>query len=307
MAPQRPAGPDGVLLLDKPAGWTSHDVVARARRWCGTRKIGHAGTLDPMATGLLILGIGKGTRLLTWLTAADKGYSATVRLGSGTPSDDADSEPDRFADAAELQAVDEQRVDAALEALRGDIEQVPSTVSAIKIDGVRAYARARAGEAVDIPARRVTVSRLERGPLRRAADGQIDFELQVDCSSGTYIRAIARDLGAVLGVHGHLRRLRRDRIGGFRVEQALAVPGRDEEPSPPALIPLAEAAAATMPVRELTADEARALGYGQRVTASGVPGPVAAVLPCQGGRELVAVLEDQAGKAKPAVVFAPAS
>ncbi|WP_068402637.1 tRNA pseudouridine(55) synthase TruB, partial [Kribbia dieselivorans] len=214
------AAPDGLLLVDKPAGWTSHDVVAKARRLCRTRKVGHAGTLDPMATGVLILGVGRATKLLTFLVGADKAYTATVRLGQATITDDAEGEvigaPERSA-----AGLSRDEIVAAARPLTGDIDQVPSAVSAIKIDGKRAYHRVRSGEDVDLPARPVTVARFDVGELRpvELPDGQrvLDCDIEVEVSSGTYVRALARDLGAALGVGGHLTALRRTRVGGFRI------------------------------------------------------------------------------------------
>jgi tRNA pseudouridine55 synthase len=200
----------GLLVVDKPAGMTSHDVVARVRRLAATRKVGHAGTLDPMATGVLLLGIGRATRLLGHLALAEKTYDATVRLGLATTTDDAEGEPLERVSAEE---VDEERVRAALGDMVGDIEQVPSSVSAVKVAGRRGYERVRAGEAVELAPRSVTIHDLRVHALRRG-DGWLDVDVTVRCSSGTYVRAIARDLGAVTGVGGHLTSLRRLAIGG---------------------------------------------------------------------------------------------
>jgi tRNA pseudouridine55 synthase len=207
---------DGLLVVDKPAGWTSHDVVARCRRLAGTRKVGHAGTLDPMATGVLVLGIGRATRLLGHLALSTKGYRATIRLGRATVTDDADG--DTLADVDASRLSDEQVV-AALRSFRGDIDQVPSSVSAVKIRGERAYKRVRSGERVDIPARRVHISALSLLSLERTGPF-VDAAVDVECSSGTYIRALARDLGDVLAVGGHLTRLRRVRVGPFTAGDA---------------------------------------------------------------------------------------
>ncbi|HWT32259.1 MAG TPA: tRNA pseudouridine(55) synthase TruB, partial [Microbacterium sp.] len=217
-------GPTGILLVDKPGGMTSHDVVARSRRALNTKKIGHAGTLDPMATGLLILGVGPATRLLTYLVGLGKTYEATIRLGVATDSDDADGRITATADAAHVTGA---QIDAGVVQLTGPISQVPSTVSAIKVDGRRAYDLARAGEDVQLKARDVVVSRFEV-LARRPGDGVIDLDVVVDCSSGTYIRALARDLGAGLGVGGHLTALRRTRIGPFAVAEARPVPDAAE-------------------------------------------------------------------------------
>ena len=212
--------PEGLLIVDKPAGWTSHDVVARARRLCGTRRVGHAGTLDPMATGVLVLGVERATKLLTFLVGCDKTYTATIRLGQDTVTDDAEGEVTATADAS---GVTDDAVDKAVAALTGEIDQVPSAVSAIKINGQRSYARVRAGEDVAIPARRVTVSRFEILDQRtRAVEGQQvwDLDVVVDVSSGTYIRALARDLGNALGVGGHLTALRRTQVGPYTLDHA---------------------------------------------------------------------------------------
>ena len=298
---------DGLLVVDKPAGWTSHDVVGRARRLCGTRRVGHAGTLDPMATGVLVLGVNRATRLLTFLVGCDKTYTATIRLGQSTITDDAEGEV-TASTAADGVTADALR--GAVLALTGDIEQVPSSVSAIKIKGERSYARVRAGEDVELAARPVTVSRFDILATRRAeVDGVpvLDVDAEVEVSSGTYVRALARDLGAALGVGGHLTALRRTRVGSFSLEQAHTLPEleaaveRGELP----LLPIAEAARGGFTARELTEAEARAVGYGQRV-ASAQPGrsvPVAAFAP---DGTLMAMLDESGTKARALVVFAPA-
>jgi tRNA pseudouridine55 synthase len=216
--PSRPTS--GLALLDKPAGWTSHQVVGRVRRVAGTRKVGHAGTLDPMATGLLIIGVEKATRLLGYLALSDKAYEATIRLGVSTITDDADGE---VATAVGAVGVDEAEVEAALGELRGEIFQVPVAVSAIKVNGVRSYRRVWAGESVELSARPVTISRFDLSGLReREVDGVacVDLKVVVECSTGTYVRALARDLGAALGVGGHLTTLRRTRVGAFTLGAA---------------------------------------------------------------------------------------
>ena len=311
--PRRPTAADGVLVVDKPAGWTSHDVVARVRRLASTRKVGHAGTLDPMATGVLVIGIGRATRLLTYVTGVDKDYAATVRLGVATTTDDAEGEVVARADATD---VTRDALDAAVAALTGDISQVPSAVSAIKVDGQRAYARVRAGEDVELAARPVHVARFAvldvRPGVQDAADGApatavLDVDVEVTCSSGTYVRALARDLGTALGVGGHLTALRRTRVGGFGLDRArtldeLAALPQDEAVD--VLLP-ADAARAVLPARDLTEPEARALSYGQGVDAVDEgSGPVAAVSP---DGTLVAVVERRGDRLRPAVVFAPAS
>jgi tRNA pseudouridine55 synthase len=210
----------GLALIDKPAGWTSHKVVGRVRRLAGTRKVGHAGTLDPMATGLLIIGVEKATRILGYLALSDKAYEATIRLGISTISDDAEGEVVTAVGAAGLA---EAEIEAVMAKLRGDILQVPAAVSAIKINGVRSYRRVRAGEAVKLSARPVTIRRfdvLDRQELEVDGVGCIDLGVVVECSSGTYVRAMARDLGAALGVGGHLTTLRRTRVGASTLDEA---------------------------------------------------------------------------------------
>lgn len=270
------AVPSGILLVDKPGGMTSHDVVARTRRAFGTRKVGHAGTLDPMATGLLVVGVEAATRLLTFVVGADKTYLATIRLGATTTTDDAEGEITATASAEALAAVDEERIAAGVAALTGEISQVPSAVSAIKVDGRRAYDRVRAGEEVELAAREVVVSRFVVEDIRRE-DAAIDVDVVVDCSSGTYIRALARDLGADLGVGGHLTRLRRTRVGPFEVSAAVpldalshgADAGADADATPPAahasLLTPAEAASRILPRLDMTASEAVDLRHGKRL------------------------------------------
>jgi tRNA pseudouridine55 synthase len=218
----------GLAVIDKPAGWTSHQVVARVRRLVGTRKVGHAGTLDPMATGVLIIGIGKATRLLGYLTLSDKAYSATIRLGIATVTDDAQGEVVTAAGAAGMTDAD---IEAAMARLRGGILQVPSAMSAIKVDGVRSYARVRAGDPVDLPARPVQVDRFTPVASRASEVGGVrvlDLDVEVECSTGTYVRALARDLGAALGVGGHLTALRRTRVGSFWIDEAQTIDGAEQ-------------------------------------------------------------------------------
>ena len=294
-------GRSGILLIDKPAGITSHDVVARTRKHAGTRKVGHAGTLDPMATGLLMLGINSSTRLLTFLVGLDKEYFATIRLGSATNTDDADGEPIEVAEPGRVEALTAAAVSAALVALTGAIRQVPSSVSAIRVDGKRAHTLVRDGEIVELAARSVTVSALEVFGSRREA-GFYDLDVRVRCSSGTYIRAIARDLGASLGVGGHLTALRRSMIGPFSVADAAELESLDVAA---ALIAPAAIATALFPVFALDADQAVDLGHGKRLVAErpeGATGPVAAIAP--DGR-LVGLLEFTDGIGKPIVNFAP--
>ena len=282
--------PDGLLVVDKPAGWTSHDVVGRVRRLAGTRKVGHAGTLDPMATGVLVLGIGRATRLLGHLSLTDKTYDATIRLGVTTVTDDAEGDVLQTRDASGV-----GDVSPYLDALTGEIEQVPSSVSAVKVDGVRSYARVRAGEEVALKARRVVVSELTL--LDRRGD---ELDVRVTCSSGTYVRALARDLGEALGVGAHLTALRRTRVGPFDLAQARTLEQLAEEL---VVVPLDEAVAASFPRRELTDDEAVALSYGRKLDPTGAETTVGAFAP--DGR-CIALLEDRDGVARPTVVFAPA-
>jgi len=303
-AERRPTAPDGVVVVDKPAGWTSHDVVARMRWLAGTRKVGHAGTLDPMATGVLVVGIGRATRLLTYIVGADKEYTATIRLGVSTTTDDAEGETLAVTDASGVTA---QAIAAGVAALTGDIQQVPSAVSAIKVDGQRAYARVRAGEDVELAARPVTVSRFEVHDVR-AVDGVVDIDVTVVVTSGTYVRALARDLGARLGVGGHLTALRRTRVGGYRLDVARTLDELAEvAPDVPIdVVSLADSARATFPVRELTPQESVALSYGQRLSAGDddtTTGPTAAIAP--DGR-LVALVKTRGGAVRPVLVFAPA-
>lgn len=296
----------GLVVVDKPAGWTSHDVVARTRRLAGTRRVGHAGTLDPMATGVLVLGVEKATRLLTYIVGADKEYDATIRLGVTTTTDDAEGELLERTDASGVVRAD---LDAAVARLTGQIDQVPSSVSAIKVDGKRSYARVRAGERVELAARPVTVHRFDVHDVRPVTieDGPpvVDLDATVVCSSGTYIRALARDLGAALGVGGHLTALRRTRVGAYGIDAARTL---DELERSFTVLPVSEAAPALFPVRDLDADEAVALGYGKRISPSGPAGtrdaPVAAFAP---DGTLVALVIDEDGRTRPVLVLAPAT
>ncbi|MDQ2755931.1 MAG: tRNA pseudouridine(55) synthase TruB [Actinomycetota bacterium] len=303
---------DGLLVVDKPAGWTSHDVVAKARWLCGTRKVGHAGTLDPMATGVLVLGIGRATKLLTYLVGCDKAYTATVRLGQATLTDDAEGEVTATQSTA---GVTEAAVHEQVQALTGAIAQVPSSVSAIKVDGKRSYARVRGGEEVSLPSRPVTVSRFEVLSIRRVSD-VLDVDVEVEVSSGTYVRALARDLGASLGVGGHLTALRRTRVGRFGLdvahpldqlvglaEQAQTV-GEPRGSGIP-VVPMGEAARAQFAVHEVSTDEVRTIGFGQRVASVLVGEPVVAAIGPDG--ELVAMLDETREQARSLVVFPTAT
>ncbi len=300
---------NGLVIVDKPGGMTSHDVVARVRRLAGTPKVGHAGTLDPMATGVLVVGVQKATRLLGYLTLTEKEYAATIRLGQSTSTDDAEGEITGGASAVNVSA---ETLSTAVAGLTGEIEQVPPSVSAIKVDGQRAYRLTRAGAAPELKARPVTVREFTVTAVRR--DGQLlDLDATVRCSSGTYIRALARDLGAALGTGGHLTRLRRTRVGGYRVEDARTLEQLADRFE---VLPLAQAASAAFPSRNLTADEARRLANGGRLAAApaplaaaaapaslaaAAPGPTAAYAP---DGTLIALVTEESGQARPLVVFA---
>ncbi|WP_286689174.1 MULTISPECIES: tRNA pseudouridine(55) synthase TruB [unclassified Aeromicrobium] len=289
----------GLVVVDKPAGWTSHDVVARTRRLAGTRKVGHAGTLDPMATGVLLLGVGRATRLLGHLQLADKEYLATMRLGWTTVTDDAEGDLVERADAS---GVTDDAIRAAVLPLTGDIEQVPTAVSAIKVDGRRSYARVRAGEAVQLPARPVTVSTFEVTDVRHLqVDGLavVDVDARVVCSSGTYVRALARDLGAALGVGGHLTMLRRTRVGGFDLDVASTLEELERSWQHVALDDAARAAFPSLDLDEAAAGEVR-FGRALADVDLGAPGPVALFAP--DGRFL-ALYEQRGGSARAVAVF----
>lgn len=296
--------PEGLVVVDKPAGWTSHDVVARVRRLAGTRRVGHAGTLDPMATGVLVVGVERATKLLTYLVGADKTYTATMRLGVATVTDDAEGELTSCAPAGAVAALRQQDVDAAVRALTGPIQQVPSSVSAIKVDGQRSYARVRGGEQVELPARPVTVHRFDVLDRRAGSDDGhpvLDLDVEVEVTSGTYVRALARDLGAALGVGAHLIALRRTAVGPYSLDVAHSL---DELAQDFAVLPLADAARAAFVARELTDAEVTALRYGQRIGAAGAAGltPVAAFAP---DGSLVALLEERGPVARSVLVVPP--
>lgn len=284
--------------MDKPQGWTSHDVVGRMRRLAGTRKVGHAGTLDPMATGVLVIGINRATRLLTYIVGTTKTYTATIRLGQSTITDDAEGEITGGSIAA---AVTEDEIRSAIADLTGDIEQVPSSVSAIKVKGERSYARVRAGEDVDLPSRPVTIHRFDVHSIRRVNNGRLqDIDVTVECSSGTYIRALARDLGSALSVGGHLTALRRTRVGPYSIEQARTLEQLAEDLS---VLPLDDAGRALFPVRDLSEAETADVSHGRRIEPSArAEVPVAAFAP---DGTLVALLENRHGSARTVLVFAP--
>ena len=276
-----PDVPSGVLVVDKPAGVTSHQVVGRVRRLMGTRKVGHAGTLDPMATGVLVIGINRATRLLGHLSLHDKDYTATMRLGVSTVTDDAEGDVTAITDAS---GIDDDAILAATARQTGEILQVPTAVSAIKINGQRAYAKVRAGEDVVLQPRAVTVSRFDITDIRRH-DEVIDVDVEVTCSSGTYVRALARDVGAGLGVGGHLTALRRTRIGPFDLNAAGPDIFADDAVAPTPMT-MAEAARLSFPVVEVTEDQEVAIRVGRRLSVTG-PSDVTAMVSRSG--ELLAL------------------
>jgi tRNA pseudouridine55 synthase len=288
----------GLVIVDKPAGITSHDVVSRCRRFFGTRKVGHAGTLDPMATGVLVVGIERATKILGLLTTSVKSYAATIRLGQTTSTEDAEGEVLQTVSAEHV--TDSQIVDA-IAGLRGDILQVPSTVSAIKVAGKRSYQLAREGRPVELPARPVRIDRFELLAVRR--DGQfVDLDVEVDCSAGTYIRALARDLGGELGVGGHLTALRRTRAGSFGLDQARTL---DELHEAPRLsYSIDEACLQSFPRRDLTADEALDASHGRPLMPAGIDGVYAATA---GDGRVIALLEDSGSRTSSVVVIRPAT
>lgn len=280
----------GLVVVDKPGGMTSHDVVARARRTLGTRKVGHAGTLDPMATGVLVLGFGRATRLLGHLTLTEKTYDAVVRLGARSSTDDADGEVTPTGGAGHL---DEDAIRAVLPRFRGEVDQVPSAVSAIKVAGQRAYRLAREGQEVDLPARRVRIDEIEVDELHRVG-ALVDFRLRVRCSSGTYVRAIARDLGEALGVGGHLTALRRTSVGPFTLD------GASTDLDHLAVIPIGDAARLSFPTVELAEDQATDVRFGRKLDLSLPPGPHAVFAP---DGEFLALYESAGEQARAVAVF----
>lgn len=292
----------GLVVVDKPAGMTSHDVVGRCRRFFGTRKVGHAGTLDPMATGVLVVGIERATKILGLLTATDKAYEATIRLGQTTSTEDAEGEVLQVVSA---DRVTDTQIAEAVAALHGEIDQIPSSVSAIKVGGQRAYKLAREGQAVELAARRIRVDRFDIVAVRRqieGVDGVIDIDVEVDCSSGTYIRALARDVGAALGVGGHLTALRRTRVGGFGLGEARMLEALADEPR--LSYSLDEACLLAFPRRDLTADEAESVSHGRPLESARTEGIYAAVAP--DGR-VIALLTDHSERTKSVVVLRPAT
>jgi tRNA pseudouridine55 synthase len=311
--------PSGLVIVDKPGGMTSHDVVARVRRLAGTRRVGHAGTLDPMATGVLVVGVEKATRLLGYLTLTEKTYAGTIRLGQSTSTDDAEGEPTGGSPATD---VDRDALEAEIGKLTGDISQVPPGVSAIKVNGQRAYKLTRAGAAPELAARPVTVYEFTVTDIRQAGDF-LDLDAVIRCSSGTYIRALARDLGAALGTGGHLTALRRTAVGPYDLAQAHTLQELEDQqrqtpdlerteatvapefPAHPWITPLADAAAAAFPRLDLTAEDAHRLAQGARLPlpSDDWPAPGAAVAAFNPDGALVALVTAESGSLRSLAVF----
>jgi tRNA pseudouridine55 synthase len=291
-----PAGA-GIVIVDKPAGLTSHDVVGRCRRIFATRRVGHAGTLDPMATGVLVIGIERATKILGLLTETSKSYAATIRLGQSTSTEDAEGAVTQQVSAEHLT---DAAIAAAIAGLRGDIMQVPSAVSAVKVGGRRAYRLAKEGQVVELAARPVRIDRFDIVATRRH-DQLVDLDVEVDCSSGTYVRALARDLGDALGVGGHLTALRRTRVGQFGLDQARTLDELAEQPR--LSLTIDEACLQMFPRRDLTADEADAAANGRVLTPAGIDGVYAAAT---AGR-VIALLADAGPRTESVVVIRPAT
>ncbi len=289
---------DGFLVVDKAGGMTSHDVVAVARKALGTRKVGHAGTLDPMATGILVLGFGNGTRLLQYITDGDKSYIATIVLGASTVTDDKEGEILTSTDASKVVGADIEKI---LKAMIGTIAQRPSSVSAVKVDGERAYDRVRAGEKFELEARNVTITQLNILAIRHLEE-TTEVDIEVTCSAGTFIRAIARDLGESLAVGGHLSALRRTRVAGFTQEDACSFDELKAQKFN--ALDLADVARTTFTPRELSHDEVLELSFGRPLSENGNTVINAALSP---DNRLIALLKDEGGKAKPIAVFAAAN
>lgn len=298
MTAGKPSPPPGIVIVDKPGGMTSHDVVARVRRLAGTRRVGHAGTLDPMATGVLVIGVEQATRLLGHLMLTAKEYQATIRLGQSTSTDDAEGEPSGGAPAA---GVTREGIDNAIAKLTGEIMQVPPGVSAIKVNGQRAYKLTRAGAAPEMKPRPVTVYEFTVTAIRPAGD-LLDVDATVRCSSGTYIRALARDLGGALGTGGHLTALRRTAVGGYTIAQARTL---DELAGSFTVTPLAQAAAAAFPRVELTGEQAGRLAHGAQLPLREIALPVAPALAGDSGDSADSGDDGDSGAEVPLAAFAP--
>jgi tRNA pseudouridine55 synthase len=288
-----------LVVVDKPAGWTSHDVVARLRRLTGTRRVGHAGTLDPPATGVLVIGVGTATRLLHHLVLTDKAYVATIRLGQATVTDDATGQ---LLAQRSARGLTEQRVREAMATFVGRIEQVPSAVSAIKVAGKRAYSEVRAGKDVQLAPRAVTVARFAATGFSRPDPDLLDVDVEVECSSGTYVRALARDLGASLDAGGHVTALRRTRVGPFTVDQADTIDDLAQR-ADPVTLSLADALSAAFPIRIVDDSEAGELSFGRPLDPRGIRGTHGA-LTADG--TAIALLREESERARPVLVFRPA-
>ena len=292
---------DGFVVVDKAGAMTSHDVVAVGRRVLGTRKVGHAGTLDPMATGILILGFGHGTRLLQYITDGDKSYKATIALGAATVTDDVEGEILSEASASDLLKVSDEEIKKVLSQMLGVISQRPSSVSAVKVDGKRAHERVRAGEVFELASREVTISQLDVNEIRRS-ENAIQIDIEVTCSAGTFIRAIARDLGNVLNVGGHLTFLRRTRVASFGED--VATPFEAFKSGQFKVLGLVDVARRIFQVREINSVESQELSFGRKISASPSSQIYAAI---SDSDELIALLENREDGAKPIAVFAPAN
>ncbi|HJT91803.1 MAG TPA: tRNA pseudouridine(55) synthase TruB [Mycobacterium sp.] len=288
----------GLVIVDKPGGLTSHDVVGRCRRIFGTRKVGHAGTLDPMATGVLVVGIERATKILGLLTVTDKSYAATIRLGQTTSTEDAEGEILQTISAGD---VTDTQIEGAVAALRGEIAQIPSAVSAVKVGGQRAYKLAREGQTVELAPRDVRIHRFDVLAVRRH-DGMVDVDVEVDCSSGTYIRALARDVGDALQVGGHLTALRRTRVGRFGLDQARTLDDLDGQPR--LSYSLDEACLQSFPRHDLTAQETEDTRHGRALAPAGIEGVYAATAP---DGQVIALLRDEPNRTKSVVVLRPAT
>lgn len=279
---------DGFVIIDKPAGITSHDVVAKLRKTLGTKQVGHAGTLDPMATGVLVLGVNKATKFLQYITQGRKAYQAQIRLGQVTTSDDAQGEITSTSDTSN---VSDQEIRDFLATQIGRIMQVPTKVSAIKINGQRAYDLVREGKEVDIPARQIDIYKLDVIEIKHGEF--LDIEISVECSAGTYIRSIARDLGSSLGVGGHLISLRRGLVAPFLLSDCSAIES-------PVIRPLADEISKVMRVRDVDLQEVKELSFGRALSASSTDGPVVALAP---DGQVAAILENREHGAQPVAVF----
>ena len=288
----------GLLIVDKDGGMTSHDVVARCRKILQTRKVGHAGTLDPMATGVLVLGVERATKLLGLLSLTTKAYTATIRLGQATTTDDAEGEVLTTADAS---GVTDDEVAAVIATLTGAIEQVPTRVSAIKVDGQRAHKLVRDGEDFELAARPVTVDRFDVTASRRV-ESFVDLDVEVECSSGTYVRALARDLGAALGVGGHLTVLRRTRVGPFTLDHARTLEQLAEDPS--VSLDIDQACQTAFEHRQISAEEAESISQGRWLDPIGIPGTYAAIDPTG---HTIALLQERGRRASSVMVVRPAT